>query len=252
MKIAASVVLSLLFGATWAVLLGRPGLRRTWWWLVAAGGALGVPLTLAVQPPAQRFLASLILGYWVARPAAEYAAGTAAVIVSGFVQEFLKLVPVAALIWGVWHRRPAPGNALAAGAASGLGFGVCEAAFIIGSAWVKLGTVPLVGLVERFFAIMFHGAVTAAAAWGLAAGRAARYYLLASGWHALLNFTALLVGMWLIGVVQAEIIVAAVSLAVLGWALFLRSRDAAPEEKRGQGRQQGSGHPQDKNAPGYA
>ena len=67
-------------------------------------------------------------------------------------------------------------------------------------------------------------AVCALAGWGLARGKGWQFYLLASGIHFLSNYTALLYYKGMVTLIQIEIIIAVIAVAVFGVVLWLRWR----------------------------
>ena len=72
-----------------------------------------------------------------------------------------------------------------------------------------------------------HTAFSALAGYGLARGKGWQFYLIASGLHALLNYSAVLLRAGVITMTQLEIYVLVLALAVTGWALWLRWRRPA-------------------------
>jgi RsiW-degrading membrane proteinase PrsW (M82 family) len=93
--------------------------------------------------------------------------------------------------------------------------------------WATLkaqGIMALAGFWERFFVVAAHTAFSALAGYGLAKGKGWQFYLIASGLHALLNYSAALLQAGVMTVVQLEIYVAVFAVSLTAWALWLRWR----------------------------
>ena len=107
------------------------------------------------------------------------------------------------LVW-YWRREGkslAPKLGLAIGAAAGAAFGIFEAQWVHNTIFVSVniwealqvsGPLALAGIWERFFVVAAHTAFSALAGYGLARGKGWQFYLIASGFHALLNYSAVL------------------------------------------------------------
>ena len=161
--------------------------------------------------------------------------GIPQILLSGLVQEGAKLVPIV-LYWWREGKNLDPKLGLAVGAVAGAGFGAFEAQwvhntiFASGWSWEAVqagGLVALAPFWERFFAIAAHTAFSALAGYGLAKGKGWQFYLLASCLHALLNYSVLLLQSGALSMIQVEIYIASVALAVTAWALWLRWRKPA-------------------------
>jgi RsiW-degrading membrane proteinase PrsW (M82 family) len=235
---ALGIGLAIAFGAVWFVPYWTPILKKPWAWAVLAGSAI---LTLAavcfIQIPLQALTGQALGYFWSEEILMSWLllAGIPQILLSGLVQEGSKLVPVVVCWWRM-GKKIDPKLGLAIGAVAGVGFGIFEAQwahnliFASGWSWQVVqtgGLVALAGFWERFFAVAFHTASCALAGWGLAKGWGWQFYLIASGLHALLNYTAVLFQAETVTVFQAEIFVAVWAMLVTGGALWLRWRKTA-------------------------
>jgi len=161
--------------------------------------------------------------------------GIPAVLLSGLVQEGAKLVPIV-LYWRREGKSLDPKLGLVIGAVAGAGLGIFEAVwvhnlvFLSGWSWEVVqaqGLVALAPFGERFFVVAAHTAFSALAGYGLAKGRGWQFYLIASGLHALINYSAVLLQAGVLIRTQMEIYAAIVALSVTAWALWLRWRKPA-------------------------
>ncbi len=212
---------TLLLAAVVLVRVLSPGeWRRPAWWAAVVGGMLSFPVALGIQPTLQK-------GYLVYIGQAITAMGVPALIadgglalISGIVQEAVKLLAVFIVFKVGATRLPGP-----LGAATGLGFGVIEAFSLVFLPLLGTGVHP-VALVERVFATTFHAGVTFIAAAGLTGGLrgAAKGYVIAALLHGMLNYGVILKAHWVLGLLGTEIWVAVGSLLTLGWAWRLRAR----------------------------
>ncbi len=179
-----------------AVVFGLPLVRtnavKPWWWWAVVGGAVAFPLTMQLQPPLQMAYAQRVTPMLKdILPVEIYSIPS--VLISGLVQEALKVIPVI-LIGRIWHLRLR--DAVAAGAGAGVGFGVTEAIMLVAVPLASQAGFISGAVIERFVAIAFHILASALAAGGLALGKGWRSYLLAAVAHGLLNYSVVLVGLW--------------------------------------------------------
>jgi len=236
---ALGIGLAIAFGAIWLAPYRPPLFKRPWLWVVlvvsvflalAAVSFIQIPLQLLAGQAMSNVWSQEVLMRWI------LLMGIPAVLLSGLVQEGAKLVPIV-LYWRHEGKNLDPKLGLAIGAVAGAGFGAFEAQwvhntlFASGWSWEAVQTGGLMALApfgERFFVVAAHTAFSALAGYGLAKGKGWQFYLLASGLHAFLNYSAvLLIGGVLTNVVQVMIYITAVPLAVTGWALWLRWRKPA-------------------------
>ena len=230
--------LAIYFGAIWLIPYYPPLFKQARLWVVMVVSAfLALAAAAFVQIPLQ-FLAGQAIGsLW----SQEYVMGRVLlfgipqILLSGLVQEGAKMVP---LVW-YWRRegrRLDPKLGLAVGAAAGAAFGIFEAqwvhnqifaAFASDNLWGVLqagGPQVLFGFWERFFVVAAHTAFSALAGYGLARGKGWQFYLIASGLHALLNYSAVLLTAGVLTAIQLEIYVAVFATSLTAWALWLRWR----------------------------
>jgi len=214
---AVGIGLAIGFGAIWFAAYWTPILRNWRAWAVLVGSAfLALIAVVFVQLPLQFAVGDLLGRFWSQEVLVNMLLLTAIpqILLSGLVQEGAKLVPVV-----VWWRRA--------------GFGMFEAQwahntiFTFGWTWQAVETGGFWALApfwERFFAVAFHTASSALAGWGLARGWGWQFYLVASVFHAVLNYSAVLLNRGLLTIIQLEIYAAAIAVLVTAIVLWLRWR----------------------------
>jgi RsiW-degrading membrane proteinase PrsW (M82 family) len=230
--------LAIYFGAIWLTPYYPPLFKDARLWVVMVVSAfLALVAASFVQIPLQ-FLAGQVIGsLWSQEFVMSWILlfGIPQILLGGLVQEGAKMVP---LVW-YWRRKVKdldPKLGLAIGAAAGTAFGIFEAQwahntiFASVNVWENLqggNFMVLLGFWERFFVVAAHTAFSALVGYGLARGRGWQFYLIASGLHALLNYSAVLLTAGVLITVQLEIYVAVFALSVTAWALWLRWRRTA-------------------------
>jgi uncharacterized membrane protein YhfC len=223
------VGLAVAFGAFWLLVYRPPLFRNPWLWAVMVVSAfLSLAGVAFVQIPLQ-----VIIGQAIGQAAMKQMpllAGIPGILLSGFIQEATKLLPIV----GYWWRRDRqidPLLGLALGAVAGAGFGVLEAqwvhntVFASGWEWSLVrtqGTVALAAFAERFSTVAFHIAASALAGYGLARGWGWQFYLLAAFLHAVANYGAVLYQTQTWALAEVEIFVAVVAGVTTFFALVLR------------------------------
>jgi len=232
------VVLALVFGAIWLCAHWLPLFKKPWLWPVMVVSAFLTLLAITfVQIPLQNWAGEAMMHFWDRMTLVDWLllAGIPGVLLSGLAQEGAKMVPM--VVWW-WRsgRNIDPKLGLAIGAIAGAGFGIFEAVWVhnrlFAAGWTMQalqtdGFLGVAGFWERFFAIGFHIAVSALAGYGLAKGKGWQFYLIAAGLHALLNYGAV-VRQYIYfqkgfdTLVQVEVFVAILAVAVAVWALLLR------------------------------
>ncbi|MBN1152852.1 MAG: PrsW family intramembrane metalloprotease [Dehalococcoidia bacterium] len=236
----AAIGLAVLIGIVWYAMYAPPVRGYAFIWAVAVVSALLTLLAIVIVQMPLQSLVGLLLGRafdqgtllkWI------YVLGLPQILLSGFVQEAAKLVPVL-FIWQRSERYLDPKVGLIVGAAAGLGFGVFEAMwafnqmYAAGWSWATVeatGFAGFMGVWERIFAVGGHIAFSAIAGYGLARERGWLFYLIVALLHSAMNYTIVLLQAHLISATTLEILVAAVAIAAAGWALFLRhTGDRAP------------------------
>jgi hypothetical protein len=232
--------LAVVFGIVWLAGFLPPLLRRPWLWAVLVASAF---LTLAaiafVQVPLQFAAGNALSRFFGMETVLRLMLLTAipGILLSGFIQEGAKMIPML-FFWRGQKRKINPGLGLCLGAVAGAGYGIFEANWIHGLvltsgwSWSVVGTAGFMGLTpftERFFVVAFHTGASALVGYGLAKGRGGQFYLIAALLHAALNYIAILMQARVLPVVWLEVIIAVWSLAVVGFALWLRWRKAPPE-----------------------
>jgi RsiW-degrading membrane proteinase PrsW (M82 family) len=234
-----AIGLAFAFGAAWFAPYWTPILRKPWAWAILAVSAFLTLLAVTfVQIPLQWWTGDVINNSFSQQVILDWLLllGIPTILLTGLVQEGAKLVPVV-FYWQRKGRRIDPKMGLIIGAVAGLGFGVFEAVWvhnnlfaIYGWNWGMVtdgGFAALAEFWSRFFAVAFHIAASALAGYGLAKGWGWQFYLIASGLHALLNYSLVLASFGLFGTVGLEIYVAVGAVLVTAVALWLRWRKTA-------------------------
>ncbi len=237
-QVLLAIGLAFAFGAIWFTPYWAPILKKPWAWVVLAGSAFLTWVAVAfIQYPLQWWTGQALNHFWSPQVLTDWLllAGIPQILLSGLVQEGSKLVPVV-IYWWRKGRSIDPKMGLIIGAVAGLGFGVFEAVwvhnliFASGWSWGAVqtnGLIALAGFWERFFAVAFHIAASALAGYGLAKGWGWQFYLIASGLHALLNYSVVLLAFGLFDTVGLEIYAAVVAVLVAAGALWLRWKQPA-------------------------
>jgi hypothetical protein len=214
------------FGLPLVIALGRRGWQSWQWWLAAAVGGAGLFITLVVQPPIQiaysRLTAPLIGSALLTR----LMIGFGIVLISGIVQEFLKILAPAVLARVTPSLRE---RAISLGVASGAGFGVVEAIRLVALPLAAVHAAPALAIWERASAITFHAATGAYLGAGVARSKAVQAYIAAALLHGLLNFGVILQSYMLLDPIGLEIWVSAG--AVIAVAIALRAHEATTAQR---------------------
>jgi RsiW-degrading membrane proteinase PrsW (M82 family) len=236
--LAIAIGLAIAFGAVWLAGYRPPLFKKPWLWAVLAGSAF---LTLAavcfIQTPLRVWAEQALGHFWSQEVLMRWIllAGIPSILLSGLVQEGAKMVPVV-VYWRRSGKNIDPKLGLAIGAVAGAGFAILEAQyfhnliFAYGWAWAWVqtyGFVAILGFWERFFTVAAHIAFSALAGYGLAKGRGWQFYLIASGLHALLNYSVVLRAAGILTDIHTEIYIAIIAVLVTAWALWLRWRKGA-------------------------
>jgi len=231
--------LAIVFGAVWLTGYWPPLFKRYWLWAVIFIGAFLTLLAVAfIQLPLQLYIGQIMGQQWSQEVLMQWLllVGLPTILISGLVQEGSKLVPV--VVW--WWREGRsidPKVGLVVGAVAGAGFGIFEAYwllnYVLASGWtwetvMTRGIGTLLPFWERFFTVAFHIAVSALAGYGLAKGLGWQFYLIASGLHALVNYSVVLAQAGVFLATQAEIYIAMVALLVTLTVIWLRWREEKP------------------------
>ena len=233
--LAIAIGLAIAFGAVWLAGYRPPLFKKPWLWAVLVSSAF---LTLAaicfIQIPLQTWAGQALNHFWSQEVLMRWIllAAIPAILLTGLVQEGAKMVPVV-VYWRRSGKNIDPKLGLVIGAMAGAGFAIFEAQwahnliFASGWTWAAVqagGFMALLGFWERFFTVAGHIAFSALAGYGLARGWGWQFYLIASVLHAVLNYSIVLVQAGTLNVLNAEIYIAAVAVAVTAWALWLRWR----------------------------
>jgi RsiW-degrading membrane proteinase PrsW (M82 family) len=240
--ILVAIGLALVFGAIWLFSHWPPLFKKPWLWAVAVFSAFFTLLAVVyVQIPLQYYINQGLSKGWPQATLADWLllAGLPGILLSGLVQEGAKMVPMVAWWWRSGNTIN-PKLGLAIGALAGAGFGVFEATwalnqvFMAGWTWRELDALGLLALLpfwDRFWVIALHIGASALAGYGLAKGKGWQFYLIASGWHGLINYVVLPYRKGYFTINQVEIWVAVVAALAMAWALWLRWRKEKEEEE---------------------
>lgn len=234
------IILAVIYGVIWFTCFWPPLIKRPWHWAVLVGGAFITLFAISfIQRPLQNLIGNAMLKTWGSETLTKWLllSGLPTVLISGFVQEGAKLVPVVIYWWrkgmNIDYKL-----GLTLGAAAGVGFGILEAQWIhnltFAMGWnLELtrtsGLDAFAPFIERFFVVAFSTAVCALAGYGLAKGQGWQFYIIVSVLHTLLNYSIFLVQAEVLTISQVELFIAAVAMVVTGIALWLRWRKIARE-----------------------
>jgi RsiW-degrading membrane proteinase PrsW (M82 family) len=236
--LAISIGLAIAFGAVWLAGYRPPLFKKPWLWAVLVGSAFLTPVAIGfIQTPLQVWAGQALMHFWSQDVLMKWIllAAIPQILIGGLVQEGAKLVPVV-VYWWRSGKNIDPKLGLAIGAVAGAGFAILEAQWvhnqIFASGWTwalvqTYGFEALLGFWERFFTVAAHIAFSALAGYGLAKGWGRQFYLIASGLHGLLNYSAVLLYAGMLTGVHVEIYIAVIAVLGTAWALWLRWRKTA-------------------------
>ena len=234
------IALGIAFGAIWLSAHWPPLFKKPWFWAVAVVSAfltvaafsfIQVPLQTRLQDWLGNTLSSDTFMTWL------LLLGIPLMLIAGLVQEGAKMIPIA-FWWWRSGKKIDPKLGLAIGAIAGAGYGIFEAVWMHNqmflSGWTTQafqtdGFLAIAGFWEKFFTVGFHIAASALVGYGLAKGKGWKFYLIAAGLHALLNYCVIFFQKGYFSVVQLETYVAVITVAV--WALLLRWGRASEEDR---------------------
>ena len=231
--------IALIMGAIWlAVFRMRLGKQPRLWILLSVGALLFGPTIGLLQFPLQSLSMQALFHFWGAEIWQErmLLSEIPAMLITGFVQEGMKLVPV--LIYRK-RRQPLPDReALLAGAAVGAGFGIFEAAWLLNQVFTTGFSLPAfqfqgwqapLSIIERLLIVGFHTSTTALTAYFLNKGKGSQAYVLVALFHSVLNYGTILSAAGLLTMVQTEIYITLLCAIMIGAALWLRWHERPTE-----------------------
>ena len=234
--------LAVLFGIIWLACYRPPLISKPWLWAVLVGGAILAPVAIVITSfPLSYGITKLITNFWNQETIRSlgWFFSIPSIFIFGLVWEGTKLVPVA-IYWWRKNRDIEPKLGLLAGAVAGAGFGILLVQwtnnfFIAGNNWnwqlvQTQGFTAISGFWESFFILGLSVASTALAGWGLAKGWGWKFFLLAAFVYLVTNYNTVLVGYNVVSSTQAESIIAAWAIIVVGVTLWLR--DKKPKAQR--------------------
>ena len=231
--------IALIMGTIWLADFRMPlGKQPSLWIFLAVGAVLFIPTVLFLQTPLQAisyqfFSQILSREAWRSQLLLAQIPG---MLISGFVQEGMKLVPV--LIYRKRRQPLSEGQALLTGAAVGAGFGIFEAAWLfyqnfrMGFSWNNIqfeGWLGILFFVERFIAIAFHISATAVLSYYWNKNKGGRAYLIIALFHSILNYGAVLAIAQVFTTIETEVYIAVLSAILIGMALWLRWHERPSE-----------------------
>lgn len=228
------ILLAILFGMVWLAVLRAWRWQGKWLWLGLAGIII-FPVSIGIfQSPLQNLIGNAFVNHYGIDTYLEwiFLMGLPTVLVSGFIQEGAKMLPAVMWWWG-HNKELTPRTGLAIGAIVGAVFGVVEAQWVLnqvftsGYTWALIpqyGFDAVLPLWERFFTVAFHIGTGAITGYGLAKGKGWQFYLIASGIHALTNYTTIFYTKQMVTGVQIEIVIAVISVIVFGVVAWLMWR----------------------------
>jgi len=228
--------LAIIFGAIWLACYRPPLLSKPWLWAVLAGGAILAPIAIVITSFPLAYGVSKLAAYLWSQETVNswgWLISIPTIFLFGLIWEGAKLVPVT-IYWWRKNRDIEPKLGLLAGAVAGGGFGIlliqwANNFFIADTNWSwqlvqTQGFPALSGFWESFFILGLSVASTALAGWGIAKGWGWKFFLLAAFVYLVTNYNTVLVSYGLVSSTQAEIIIAAWALVVVGVTLWLRDR----------------------------
>ena len=210
----------LIIGGIFAI----PVVRRNYkyWEIYAAlilGGAM-FPLVNLIQLPLQSWYTTSIMIPAVREGGSLYLYGSLSAVISGFVQETLKLIPIL-LIFAV--RRPRIKTLIAVGMYCGIGFGIYEACQLTGGP-LQLGLMGIIswGFFERIFAMLFHTSTGALLAYAVGRGwlKMVFAWLILAVIHSLTNYFIIFVHQKVLEIGVFELMIAFVDI-IFAFAAYL-------------------------------
>jgi RsiW-degrading membrane proteinase PrsW (M82 family) len=229
-----SVALALAFGVVWLLTQWVPLLKKPWLLAVLVGSAFFTLIAIVfIQIPLQWYSTKALQHFWDSFTLFNWylLTGLPALVISGFVQEGAKMVPMA-IYWGYKGRAITPKMGLAIGAMAGAGFGIFEATwahsqtFLAGWTW---DVVRYSGLAEgllpfwdRFWAVALHISISALVGYGLAKGKGWQFFIIGSVLHIAVNFLVLPYRKGTFTFNQVEIYLAGATALIMLVVLWLR------------------------------
>jgi RsiW-degrading membrane proteinase PrsW (M82 family) len=236
--------LAVIFGAIWLACYRPPLISKPWLWAVLVAGAVLAPIAIVITAfPITSAITKLFLHFWSQQTVMNWTwlVSIPSIFIFGLVWEGAKLVPVG-IYWWRKNREIEPKLGLLIGAVAGAGFGVLQAQwalnyYILDTKWSWLlvqseGFPALGGFWEGFFVLGLNVASTALAGWGVAKGWGWKFYLLAGFIFLVTNYNSVLLNYELVSTTQAQFIIAAWALIVVGVTLWLRDRKSKASRKK--------------------
>jgi RsiW-degrading membrane proteinase PrsW (M82 family) len=248
MQMTVAIGLGIAFGAVWLLLFWPSFSKKLWFWpLMIITGFLTILGISFVQIPLQNWAAQGMQKILDEATLVDWflLTGLPTVLISGFVQEAVKSLPIAVWWWRS-GRTLTPRMGLIIGAVAGAGFGIFEAIWDNGSNLASGWTFDAVSsygfadgmypFIIRILSVGFHIGASALVGYGLAKGKWWQYFLITSILHALVNYSTILAMYftyvnpqeWLSGI-HVEIYIAVIAIVTIAWALAIRWRKE-PEE----------------------
>ncbi|MCJ7828787.1 MAG: hypothetical protein MUP81_03485 [Dehalococcoidia bacterium] len=236
--------LAIIFGVIWLACYRPPFITKPWLWAILVAGAILAPIAIVITSfPVGMGIAKLYSYFWSQETIEGWAwlLSIPSIFIFGLVWEGAKLLPVG-VYWWRKNREIEPKFGLLIGAVAGAGFGILQAQwalnyFISDYNWSwqlaqTAGFAALSGFWESFFVLGLNVASTALAGWGVAKGWGWKFYLLAGFVYLVTNYNAILVYYGLVSTTQAQFIIAAWALIVVGVTLWLRERKSKALRKK--------------------
>ena len=236
--------LAIIFGVIWLACYRPPLISKPWLWVVLLGGAVMAPIAIVITSFPISYGISRLLGHYMTPESVRswgWLISIPSIFIFALVWEGAKLVPVT-VYWWQKNRELEPKLGLLVGAVAGAGFGILQTQwannyYIMSTNWnwqlVQIEGFPaLSGFWESLFILGLNVASTALAGWGLAKGWGWKFYLLACGVYLITNYSTVLISRELISALQAQFLIAAWALIVVGVTLWLRDRQSKALEKK--------------------
>ena len=210
----------LLITLIWLAFLGRDSYKLVWSYVLFVIGMILYPVIFITQAPLQQWYAVQVIIPALSRGQSIFVPSIIPSLMTGFIQETLKFIPLFIIARTVKVR---PIALISLGAFIGAGFGFVEACHIAGPAFQARALTSLT-LFDRVFAILLHIVLGAAMGYGLARRKAWQFWLAAVGLHSLATYLVVFVQLKLVTVKALQTVLIVYDLILLAGMMILQIR----------------------------
>ena len=234
-----AVVVAIADGILWLALYRSPLFKKSGLWVVGVVSALLMwsansfvqyPLTIKIMNTSINFIDETKFEYLknLGYVQMMLVLQIPTMLLSGFLQEAEKMMPV--LFYWLRNKKAfTPQLGLIAGAISGAGFGIFEAAYYQNRALIGLYPMWLIGssspvweFLERFAIVGWHIAASALIGYGLATRRWWQFFVIIAIVHSFIDYLMILNYEHIVTTVQQETYMAGITVLFVALALWLR------------------------------